>query len=223
VVGEMEMVKILVVDDHLAVREGTKAILETKDEFDVDVFPPPFTIDAVAKYDFSSIDLVLMDLNLGHEVVNGMTLSEEILKNNSDTKIIIYTGYNVSDYWDEAIKLGIYGVINKSESKEKIFTYIHHVLEGNIVINFKHFQSSLKKTEEQRSSIAQAPVGELVNEREKSILIEVERGLTNQEIADKLHLSKRSIEYSLTNIYNKLKIGTRTEAVLIAKSEGYID
>lgn len=63
---------------------------------------------------------------------------------------------------------------------------------------------------------------EPLTDREKMILMEVERGLTNQEIADKLHLSKRSIEYSLTSIFNKLHVSSRTEAVLIAKSEGIL-
>jgi two-component system competent response regulator ComA len=66
-------------------------------------------------------------------------------------------------------------------------------------------------------------INNVFNDREKAILQEVEKGLTNQEIADNLHLSKRSIEYSLTSIFNKLNVSTRTEAVLIAKAEGIIE
>jgi len=217
-------VKILVFDDHFAVREGTKSILDSVEEFDVDVFNPPFSIDAVNHYDFSNIDLILMDLNLGENDANGIGLSQEILKMNSDIKIIIYTGYNVSDYWDEAIQAGIYGVINKSESKETVIDYIKHVLEGNIVVNFKRYQrTKLDSDRIAESTDSYGSPAKTITEREKSILIELEKGLTNQEIADKLHLSKRSIEYSLTNIYSKLNIGTRMEAVLIAKSEGIID
>nr|3ULQ_B Chain B, Transcriptional regulatory protein ComA [Bacillus subtilis] len=63
---------------------------------------------------------------------------------------------------------------------------------------------------------------DVLTPRECLILQEVEKGFTNQEIADALHLSKRSIEYSLTSIFNKLNVGSRTEAVLIAKSDGVL-
>lgn len=216
------MVSILVFDDHLAVREGTKSILDSVDNFDVKCFEPPYSTEALNEYDFSTVDVILMDLNLGLDDINGISVSKEILENNKDVKIVLYTGYDVSDYWDEAIRMGIYGVVNKSESKEKIIDYINHALNGEIVVNFKDFQMIKIKAEEVDSDQSQSK-DSLITEREKAILIEVEGGLTNQEIADKLHLSKRSIEYSLTNIYSKLNIGTRTEAVLIAKSEGIID
>jgi two-component system competent response regulator ComA len=216
------MVKILVFDDHLAVREGTKTILDSVEHFDVECFEPPYSAETIHKYDFSEVDVVLMDLNLGVDDINGIGVSKEILKNNEDVKVVLYTGYDVSDYWDEAIRIGIYGVVNKSESRDKIIDYIHHVLDGDIVVNFKDFQSCKIKSEEKESDESQSK-DSLITEREKAILVEVEKGLTNQEIADKLHLSKRSIEYSLTSIYSKLKIGTRTEAVLFAKSEGIIE
>lgn len=96
-------------------------------------------------------------------------------------------------------------------------------MDGKIVVDFNEFRQFKTKSEKKASASSPSTDGELLTKREIEILKEVEDGLTNQEIADKLHLSKRSIEYSLTNIYNKLGIGTRTEAVLIAKSEGYID
>lgn len=217
------MAKILVIDDHLSVREGTKTILESEEKFEAKFLIPPYTNERIDAFDFSEFDVILMDLNLGVEDINGIELSKMILKKNKDAKIIMHSGYNVDDYWNEAIRVGIYGVINKSDSKERIIDYIRHVLNGEIVISFKHFQKIKIESEEALSEKEINRKENLITEREKAILIEVEKGLTNQEIADKLHLSKRSIEYSLSNIYTKLKIGTRTEAVLIAKSENIID
>lgn len=217
------MVRILVFDDHIAVRQGTKSFLEEEEEFVVTFFDPPFTNERIETFDFSNTDVILMDMNLGEDIKNGIELSKKIIQENQDVKIVIYTGYHVSDYWDEAIGLGFYGVLSKSDSKEKVIDYIHHVNRGEIVVNFKEFQRIKLISEGERSLSEAETKDSLITEREKAILIEVEKGLTNQEIADILHLSKRSIEYSLTNIYNKLNISTRTEAVLIAKSEGIID
>ncbi|MRX73571.1 response regulator [Bacillus lacus] len=213
------MVSILVVDDHPAVREGTKAILETEKDVKVECLNPPYSLDSLQSFDFSVFDIILMDLNLGD--INGMELSSGIISRKGDAKIILYTGYDVEDYFEEAIRLGIHGAISKTETKEKILNYIRHALNGDIIISYQFFQSLIGK---EKSPSTEAHDGiEPLNDRERSVLQEVEKGLTNQEIADKLHLSKRSIEYSLTSIFNKLKVGSRTEAVLISKSEGFIE
>jgi two-component system competent response regulator ComA len=213
------MIHILVVDDHPAVREGTKAILEAEPGIQVDCLDPPYTVEALKKIDLTPFDVILMDLNLGD--INGMELSNTIIHMNHSCKIILYTGYDVEDYFDEAIRLGIHGAVSKTESKNKLLSYIRHAIEGDIVVPYQYFRNLLGQ--KQSKIIETDSVSQVFNEREKAILHEVEKGLTNQEIADNLHLSKRSIEYSLTAIFNKLNVSTRTEAVLIAKAEGIIE
>jgi two-component system competent response regulator ComA len=213
------MIHVLVVDDHPAVREGTKAILETGSDVRVSYLNPPYTIDVIQQISFNEYDVILMDMNLGD--INGMELSTEIIKHSEECKIILYTGYDVEDYFDEAIRLGIHGAISKTETKEKILSSIRHALNGDVVVPYPYLKALILQ-QKHKSSVSQNDT-ESLNDREKAILQEVERGLTNQEIADKLHLSKRSIEYSLTSIFHKLNVGSRTEAVLISKSEGIID
>lgn len=213
------MIHILVVDDHPAVREGTKAILEAEPGIQVDCLDPPYTVEAINNIDLSPFDVILMDLNLGD--INGMEISKTIIHKNHSCKIILYTGYDVWDYFDEAIRIGIHGAVSKTESKKKLLTYIHHAIEGDIVVPYQYFKNLLSQKQSEMTETNSARQD--FNEREKAILHEVEKGLTNQEIADHLHLSKRSIEYSLTAIFNKLNVSTRTEAVLIAKAEGIIE
>ncbi|MBD1380874.1 response regulator transcription factor [Metabacillus arenae] len=210
--------KILVVDDHPAVGEGTKAILETEKDLKVDYLSPPFDIDNLELQNFVEYDVILMDLNLGE--INGMEISKKILGINDQVKIVLYTGYDVKDYFEEAIQMGIHGAISKTESKADILHYIKHVVNDEIVIPYDYLKALLK---EPKRAYEESVGQQALNNREKAILLEVEKGLTNQEIADKLHLSKRSIEYSLTGIFNKLCVGSRTEAVLTAKSKGILD
>jgi two-component system, NarL family, competent response regulator ComA len=213
------MIHILVVDDHPAVREGTKAILEAEPGIQVDCLDPPYTVEALRKIDLTPFDVILMDLNLGD--INGIELSNTIIHMNHSCKIILYTGYDVEDYFDEAIRMGIHGAVSKTESKNKLLSYIRHAIEGDIVVPYQYFRNLFGQ--KQSKIIETDSVSQVFNDREKAILHEVEKGLTNQEIADNLHLSKRSIEYSLTAIFNKLNVSTRTEAVLIAKAEGIIE
>ncbi|TAI23387.1 response regulator, partial [Bacillus velezensis] len=107
------MKKILVIDDHPAVMEGTKTILETDSNLSVDCLSPEPSEQFIKQHDFSSYDLILMDLNLGGEV-NGMELSKQILQENPHCKIIVYTGYEVEDYFEEAIRAGLHGAISKT-------------------------------------------------------------------------------------------------------------
>lgn len=213
------MIHILVVDDHPAVREGTKAILESEPSVQVECLNPPYTVEEMKKFDFAPFDVILMDLNLGE--INGMELSSTILSLHPTSKVILYTGYDVEDYFEEALQLGILGAVSKTESKEKLLDYIRHAINGEIVIPFQYFKGLLD--ERKPNPIEAEGYDQVFNEREKAILHEVEKGLTNQEIADHLHLSKRSIEYSLTSIFTKLDVSSRTEAVLIAKAKGVIE
>ncbi|NPC93977.1 response regulator transcription factor [Bacillus sp. WMMC1349] len=207
------MRRLLVIDDHPAVMEGTKAILETNQDFLVDCLSPEASEHFLMKYDFSAYDLILMDLNLGE--INGMDLAEKILKKCSTCKMIVYTGYEVEDYFEEAIRVGMHGAISKTESKETIIEYIYQILDGKIVVDYDYLKDLITK----QDADGKKSKKDILTERERLILQEVEKGFTNQEIADTLHLSKRSIEYSLTSVFNKLNVGSRTEAVLIAKSE----
>ena len=213
------MKKILVIDDHPAVMEGTKSILESDQQLSVDCLSPDAEGAFLKTHDFSIYDVILMDLNLGD--INGMDIAKQILETNQQVKIIIYTGYEVDDYFEEAIRAGLHGAISKTETKDKIIEYIHHTLQGEVVIQLSYLKKLISQQQEKPEQ-AQQTDHELLTERECLILREVEKGYTNQEIADVLHLSKRSIEYSLTSIFNKLNVGSRTEAVLIAKSESVL-
>lgn len=213
------MINLLVVDDHIAITAGTKSILETKGDLHVDSLTPPLSDEDLLKIDFSSYEIILMDLNLGENNINGLELSKKILEAYPKCRIILYTGYDVEDYFDAAISAGLYGAINKNKSKEKILNYINHVLNDEIIVPLKVYKKKAKSEATTKTEVTEeihlAP-------REKSILEALAESLTNQEIAEKLNVSKRTVEYSLTGIFNKLKVTSRIEAVLIAKSQGII-
>jgi two-component system, NarL family, competent response regulator ComA len=211
------MIKVLVIDDHIALTEGTKSILESSNDILVDTLSPPFSIESIISQDYSKYDVVLMDINLGLSIT-GIEVSKMILKREPDCKIIVYTGYDIADYFEEAINNGLYGAINKNITKQKIIAYINEVLEGNLILSIEILKRAFKR---KNNPINQSEI--TYTERERKILNHLGEGLTNQEISDKLYVSKRTVEYSLTDIFQKLGVSSRSEAVLIAKSEGLIN
>lgn len=112
------MKKILVIDDHPAVMEGTKTILETDTNLSVDCLSPDASEQFVLRHDFSAYDLILMDLNLGDDI-SGIELSKKILKENPLCKIIVYTGYEVEDYFEESIRAACMAPSAKPNLKRK--------------------------------------------------------------------------------------------------------
>lgn len=209
------MVKVLVIDDHIALTEGTKSILESSKDLSVDTLHPPFSIDSIISHDYSLYDVVLMDINLGLEMT-GIDVSKKILKKEPGCKIILYTGYDVTDYFEEAVNNGLYGAINKNITKQRIIDYIDQVLDGNLIMPIGILRRALKR---KNNPITYKNT---YTEREFRILKYIGEGMTNQEISDELYVSKRTVEYSLTDIFQKLGVSSRSEAVLIARSEGLI-
>lgn len=213
--GVLTMINVLVVDDHIAVTEGAKAILESSNEIKVDTLSPPYSLDSFRQEDYSKYDIVLMDINLGIDT-NGLEVSKEILKTQPDSKIILYTGYDIEDYFIEAIKCGLYGAIHKNTPKQDFLNYIDYVLKGKCIISVDLLKRTVK---EEEPEIEEEPK---YTDRELKIIEYLGEGLTNQEISDRLYVSKRTVEYSLTEIFQKLGVSSRIEAVLIAKSEGLL-
>mgnify|MGYP002679308982 FL=1 len=155
------MKKILVIDDHPAVMEGTKSILESDQQLSVDCLSPDAEAAFLKTHDFSIYDVILMDLNLGD--INGMDIAKQILETNHQVKIIIYTGYEVDDYFEEAIRAGLHGAISKTETKDKIIEYIHRTLQGEVVIQLSYLKKLISQQQEKPEQAQQTDHEQTVN------------------------------------------------------------
>ncbi|BCC57502.1 response regulator transcription factor [Bacillus cereus] len=209
------MISVLVVDDHVAVGLGTKALIEKYDEMNVDVVHDSMEVEKIIKN--QKYDVYLIDLQMPN--INGLELSKKILKIHSEASILIFTGFDVLSHYNLLIDSGVLGVLSKTSSEEQVITSIRHAVKKEVVLS-QQFVKQLR-IKEAISNIA-TEHGEVsnrvsLNEDEKQILIEVSKGKTNKELAGILNLSQRSIEYKLTDIFHKLKVSSRMEAVQKAK------
>ncbi|MEC3155889.1 response regulator transcription factor [Bacillus thuringiensis] len=213
------MISILVVDDHVAVGLGAKALIEKYDEMNVDVVHNSIEVEKIIKN--QKYDVYLIDLQMPN--INGLELSKKILKIHSEASILIFTGFDVFAHYNLLIDNGILGVLSKTSSEEQVINAIHHAVKKEVVLPYQLVRQ-LRITENiSNISIEDGPERAVsLNEEEKKILVEVSKGKTNRELAEILNLSQRSVEYKLTDIFHKLQVSSRMEAVQKAQELGII-
>ncbi|KAB2491167.1 response regulator transcription factor [Bacillus cereus] len=212
------MIQVLIIDDHAAVGMGTKALIE-QHNITADVLFHSEEIQTYIKkkkYDVYMIDLYMPNLN-------GLEVSKQILKEDPNSKIIIYTGFDIEPHYNLLIEHGVMGIISKTASQESILNVIQSVMREEIVIPYHLFkQLRIQEFNSTVNSNINKVIPISMNPREIEVLSYIEKGMTNKSIAATLNLSQRSIEYTITEIFNKLGVYSRVEAVKTAKQIGLL-
>ncbi|MYL34200.1 response regulator [Pontibacillus yanchengensis] len=215
------MIRILIVDDHPAVGTGTKTLLEQEDDMEVDVISD--SLQTENQLNEKTYDVLLLDLYMPG--LNGIELSKQIKTAYPDMKVLIYTGFDLSTHFNLLVESNISGFVSKTASKEQLVTAIHCALREEVVVPlhlFKQLRRAEAKVNDTNSEGDEKVLAISLNEKEHNILNEVSKGYTNKHIAQNLHMSQRSVEYTLTGIFNKLEVRSRTEALMKAKELGLI-
>ena len=217
----MSKIKILVVDDHPLARFGVINQLKTSDDFVV-VGEAEDGEDAIAKTKALAPDLVIMDIFMPG--ISGIEATKLLKKKFPSTRVLVLTGFENEDYVYQIIRSGAGGYVLKSVEKEELIDAIRAVMRGDkffsprisklIVDNF------IRKAEGQGPIV---PGGEdILTKREKEILALVADGLTNQQIAEKLFISARTVDTHRTNIMQKLNIHDVANLVRYAIDKGLV-
>ena len=213
------MIQILLVDDHPSVGEGTKSMIEQ--EVDMNVTVITSSMEALEILKRETFDVLMFDLNM--PVINGLELTRRVTAIDSDTPIIIYTGYDITSHFNILVEVRVSGFISKTASREQLITAIRCALRGEAVIPV----SLLHQLRRNDARVVDLGDGEslkdvCIHEKEQAILQEVASGKSNREIADILLMSQRTVEYNLTRIFGKLNVHSRSEAIFEAKRLGLI-
>lgn len=212
------MVRILLVDDHPAVGQGTKMMIEQEEGMQVSVVTSG--MEVLALLSNQTFDVMLVDLNM--PAINGLELTRRVLAINSDTAILIYTGYDIEPHFNLLVEAGVSGFISKTISPEQLITAIRCALRGEAIIPIALLQQLRRHDAKIAVTINQSLEEISINEKEQTILQEVAQGKGNKELASSLLMSQRSVEHYLTKIFTKLNVRSRAEAVVEAKRLGLI-
>jgi two-component system, NarL family, response regulator LiaR len=209
-----DVIRILITDDHAVVREGLRTLISSEPGMTI-VGEAVDGVEAVLKARSLRPDVVLLDLVMPRK--DGIEAIEEIKRDNPQARILVLTSFAEDDKVFPAIRKGAQGYLLKDSSPDELLQAIRHVYRGETSL---HPTIARKLIQEINQASDLPPSGEPLTEREVEVLRLVARGLSNQEIADELVVSERTVRTHVSNILSKLHLANRTQAALYALKEG---
>ncbi len=211
--------RILIVDDHLVVREGLKLILEIDENFLV-AGEAANGQEALELLDKVRPDVILLDLNM--PVMSGLEFLEAMERRHSNIPVIILTTYNEDELMLKGLALGAKGYLLKDTDREDLFRTIESAVRGDTLLRPDILAKVLTAKQGLNTASAGRGDGPALSEREQLILQSVARGYKSKDIAYDLGISERTVKAHLTSIYNKLGVDSRSQAVAIAMERGIV-
>ena len=207
-------IRILIADDHAVVREGLRALIEAKPDMEL-VGEAEDGVEAVLMARSLKPDVILLDLLMPR--MDGIEAIGEIKQENPHARILILTSFAADDKVFPAIKAGALGYLLKDSSSQALIQAIREVYQGESSL---HPTIARKLIREILRPSTAAPAENLLTEREVAVLKLIARGLSNQEIAETLVISERTVSSHVSNILEKLHLANRTQAAVYALREG---
>ena len=206
------MVRILIADDHLVVREGLQLILSSQPDFDL-VGDAADGAAAVRLAGELQPDVILMDLRMPG--MDGLEAIGHIRRQWPDIAIVILTTYNEDDLMLRGLQAGARSFLLKDTDRQTLFHTIRAAAQGETLLQPEILARVLTHAQAPPAPKEQPPPTDLT-ERELEVLTAVARGDRNKEIARALGVTERTVKAHLTNIYNKLGVDSRAAAVSVA-------
>ncbi len=215
----MTKIKVLIADDHAIVREGVRMILNLHDDIEV-TGEAADGIEAIAQVGKLTPDVVVMDIAMPG--LGGLEATLEIRKRSPQTKVLVLTQYEDSEYIYRFLKAGATGYVLKKAVGSDLVSAIRAVAQGknflDPAITEKVIEGFLGQTEHSENETSY----EKLSDREKEVLKLIAEGYTLQRVADILCLSIKTVMTHRTNLMEKLDIHNRTELVKYAIRKGLV-
>ena len=201
--------RAILAEDHKIVRQGTRLYLEN---MGVEIVGEATTgREAVDMARSLKPDVIIMDIHMPE--LTGIEATRRILHENKDIRIIALTAYDDPVYVHALLEAGADGFVLKTAELSELFQALIEVSNG---------QTAFDPHVLEKANQSHQPLIEGLTEREIAVLTQAARGLTNKEIGKSLFISDRTVQGHLQNIYQKLGVGTRTEAVTMGLGRGLI-
>jgi len=215
----MDKIRILLADDHVVVREGTRELLERESDIEV-VAEAGDGEEAVRLTSQCCPDVAIMDIAMPR--LNGIEATRRIKATCPATAVLVLTAYDDDQYVFALLEGGAAGYLLKNVRADELVRAVRAVYAGESVLHPAIARKVLNRFAAPAPGRVEERVLDHLSDRELEVLKLAARGMTNQEIADELVLSIRTVQTHLSNIFGKMDVGSRTEAVLQALKKGWL-
>lgn len=214
----MDIITILIVDDHPPFRAGLRALLESAADVTVvgDVDSGEEAILLAARL---QPDVILMDIQMS--AMNGIEATRRILITSPHIAILILTMFEDDDFVFAALRAGARGYLLKGTMKADLLRAIEAVARGEAIFGAGIARRLMNYFAEVKKPAALLYAFPELTEREREVLQMIANHFTNSEIAEKLRISLKTVRNHVSNIFNKLQVVDRTQAILRAREAGF--
>ncbi len=215
------MIRLLLVDDQIIIRQGIKSLLESKPDLQVvgEAENGQQTLDLIESLQGTSLqpDVVLLDVRM--PVMDGVAVTRQICQRFGGTQVLILTTFDDDEYVSQAMRFGAKGYLLKDTPSEDLASAIRAVYQGYTHLGPGLFEKALAHQDAAHSVQSGIPP-ELadLSPREREVLRLIATGASNREIAQALYISERTVKNHVTSILNRLNLRDRTQAALFASS-----
>jgi DNA-binding NarL/FixJ family response regulator len=214
----MDKIRVLLAEDHVMVREGTREFVQRESDMEV-VGEAGDGEEAVKLAKELKPDVVVMDISMPK--LNGVEATRQIKAFNPSIAVLVLTAYDYDQYIFALLEAGAAGYLLKGVKVHELIDAIRAVYAGESVLHPVVARRVVDRLLAPGGR-KETPVAEALSEREMEVLRLAATGVSNKDIARQLFLSPRTVQVHLGNIFSKLGVASRTEAVLYALRKGWL-
>jgi DNA-binding NarL/FixJ family response regulator len=215
----MAQIRVVIADDHEVVREGTRRMLEREADIDV-VGEAADGRQAVRLVQDLCPDIVVLDVRMPE--INGIEATKAIKASHPGVGVLVFTAHHDDRYVFPLLDAGANGYVLKTTGQRDLIKAIRDVYRGQTALHPEIARRVVERLTHKNRFQGEGMV-ESLTEREMEVLEAVAKGWSNKEVSEALHISPHTVQVHLGNVFGKLNVKTRTEAVLYAIRQGWVE
>jgi DNA-binding NarL/FixJ family response regulator len=213
------VIRLLIADDEAMVRRGLRLVLEAEEDLQV-VGEAADGLEAIDEAARLRPDVILMDVRMPR--LDGVEACRRLVAD-SDAKVVVLTTFDLDEHLFAAVRAGASGFLLKASRPDELVAAIRAAHAGNALVEPRMTKRLLEEFARRPAS----PDGQLLfselTDRERDVLLEVARGASNAEIAERLYISETTVKTHINHILAKLNVRDRIQAVVLAYDHGLVE
>ncbi len=213
------MISIILADDHQIVRQGLRTLLESESDFRI-VGESADGLDAVRLVEKTKPDILVTDMMMGG--INGIEVTRQVSKLSPGTRVVILSMYKTESYVTEALRAGAKGYVLKESCSEDLVRAIREAVAGRRFLAPPLSEQAIEVYIQKSQRAMSFDPYETLTTREREVLQLAAQNLTNAQIAERLFISRRTVEIHRANMMHKLGLRTSTQLVHYVLDRGIL-